>query len=42
MTPTEQYETLARYRAPEAQVTANMTECRFAEGFCRIGTEAIH
>ena len=38
----EQYEILARYRALEAQITANMSACRFAEGFCRIGTEAVH
>jgi 4-oxalomesaconate hydratase len=38
---TEQYSVLARYRALEAQITAGMRECTFAEGFCRIGTEAI-
>jgi 4-oxalomesaconate hydratase len=38
----EQYEILARYRALEAQITANMAACRFAEGFCRIGTQAVH
>ena len=36
-----QYKTLAQYRALEAQLTAGMKECEFAEGFCRVGTEAI-
>ena len=36
-----QYEVLARYRAFEAQLTAGMAECTFAEGFCRIGTDAV-
>ena len=36
-----QYETLARYRALEAQLTAGMKECVYAEGFCRIGTDAV-
>ena len=36
----DSYEILARYRALEAQSTAWMKECEFAEGFCRLGTEA--
>ncbi|MEE2657299.1 MAG: PIG-L family deacetylase [Candidatus Latescibacterota bacterium] len=34
------YELLARYRAFEAQSTAWMKDCEFAEGFVRLGTEA--
>ncbi len=37
----EHYEILNRYRALEAQFTAGMSECQFAEGFCRIGTSAV-
>ncbi len=36
-----QYEVLARYRALEAQITAGMKECTFAEGFCRYGKGAV-
>ena len=36
----ENYEFLARYRGVEAQQTAWMKECVYAEAFCRIGTEA--
>ena len=35
-----QYEVLARYRAFEAQSTAWMKGCEFAEAFVRLGTEA--
>ena len=35
----DSYEILARYRALEAQSTAGMKDCRFAEGFHRIGSE---
>ena len=38
---TEQYSVLARYRGLEAQITAGMTDCTHAEGFCRLGTEAV-
>ena len=36
----DRYETLARYRALEAQSTAWMKGCEFAEAFVRLGTEA--
>ena len=36
-----QYEILAKYRALEAQITAGMKECVYAEGFRRIGTDAV-
>ena len=36
----EMYEILARYRGLEARDTAGLRDCRYAEGFCRIGTEA--
>ena len=36
----ERYEILARYRALEAQSTAWMKGCEFAEAFVRLGTEA--
>lgn len=36
----DRYETLARYRAMEAQSTAWMKGCELAEGFVRLGTEA--
>ncbi|HJP29451.1 MAG: PIG-L deacetylase family protein [Candidatus Latescibacteria bacterium] len=36
----ERYATLAAYRAMEAQSTAWMKGCRFAEAFVRLGTEA--
>lgn len=36
----ERYEQLAAYRAIEAQSTAWMKGCRYAEGFVRLGTEA--
>jgi 4-oxalomesaconate hydratase len=36
----ERYEIIARYRGLEAQMTAWMKQCEFAEAFCRIGTEA--
>ena len=36
----DRYETLARYRAFEAQSTAWMKGCEFAEAFVRLGTEA--
>ena len=36
-----QYKILAQYRALEAQTTALMVECEFAEGFSRVGTGAI-
>ena len=36
-----QYKILAQYRALEAQTTALMVECGFAEGFTRVGTGAI-
>ena len=36
----DRYEMLARYRALEAQSTAWMKDCEFAEGFVRLGTEA--
>ena len=36
-----QYETLSKYRALEAQITAGMKECVYAEGFCRIGKGAV-
>lgn len=36
-----QYEVLARYRAFEAQLTAGMTTCTFAEGFCWYGKGAV-
>ena len=35
------YEVLARYRALEAQTTAEIADCQFAEGFVRIGTQAV-
>jgi 4-oxalomesaconate hydratase len=37
----ESYGVLARYRALEANITAGMDDCRFAEGFARIGTQAV-
>ena len=37
---TERYGWLARYRAFEAQSTAWMQGCEYAEGFVRLGTEA--
>jgi len=37
----DSYEILARYRALEAQSTAWIRDCEFAEGFCRIGAEAV-
>ena len=36
-----QYEILAKYRALEAQITAGMKDCVYAEGFRRIGTDAV-
>jgi 4-oxalomesaconate hydratase len=36
----DRYETLAAYRALEAQSTAWMKGCRYAEAFVRLGTEA--
>ena len=36
----DRYETLAAYRALEAQSTAWMKGCAYAEGFVRLGTEA--
>ena len=36
----ENYEFLARYRGVEAQQTAWMKECVYAEAFCRIGNAA--
>ena len=36
----ERYRWLARYRALEAQSTAWMKGCEYAEGFVRFGTEA--
>ena len=35
-----QYEVLGR-RAFEPQLAAGMTECTFAEGFCRVGTDVV-
>ena len=37
----EQYTILAKYRGLEAQITAGMLDCTHAEGFCRVGTEAL-
>ncbi len=37
----EQYTILSRYRGLEAQIIAGMKDCTHAEGFCRIGREAI-
>ena len=37
----EQYSILAKYRGLEAQITAGMTDCTHAEGFSRIGTQAL-
>ena len=34
------YEIIGRYRALEAQITANMKQSEVAEAFCRLGTEA--
>ena len=36
----DRYELLAAYRALEAQSTAWMKGCQFAEAFVRLGTEA--
>ena len=36
----DNYEFLARFRGIEAQQTAWIRECVYAEAFCRIGTEA--
>ncbi len=38
----EGYEVLARYRALEAKLIANIPDCKFAEGFCRIGADAVY
>jgi 4-oxalomesaconate hydratase len=40
--PSEGYEVLGRYRALEANLVANMAGCRYAEGFCRIGADAVY
>ena len=37
----EQYSILAKYRGLEAQIIAGMKECTHAEGFVRIGKEAM-
>ena len=37
----EQYSVLAKYRGLEAQIIAGMKECTHAEGFVRIGKEAM-
>jgi len=37
----EMYDVLGRYRAMEAAHTAGMGGCRYAEGFARIGTQAV-
>ena len=37
----EQYSILAKYRGLEAQITAGMKTCTHAEGFVRIGKEAM-
>ena len=36
----ERYEIIGKYRALEAQMTANMKQSLVAEAFCRLGTEA--
>lgn len=36
----ERYEIIGRYRALEAQITANMKQSQVAEAFVRLGTEA--